>query len=97
MAPKKDHSMPLRAVRQLHRMRTFYAAAVLLWAASAAWVGWQHPGSRQMWVSALFMLVFMGLLAVTSLWLHRLQGTGAGEAAHHAAPRGTPARRHVNA
>ncbi|MCX4238506.1 hypothetical protein ACH4Y0_20605 [Streptomyces sp. NPDC020707] len=96
MAPKKDHSVPLRAVRQLHRMRAFYAAAVLLWAASAAWVGWEHPGSRQMWVSALFTLVFTGLLSATSLWLHRLQGTGANKPTHHAA-RGATARRHVSA
>ncbi|MBV1938564.1 hypothetical protein [Streptomyces sp. BV286] len=97
MAPKNDHSMSLRAVRQLHRMRAFYAAAVLLWAASAAWTGWAHPGSRQMWVSALFLLVFAGLLSVTSLWLRRLQDSGADKPAHHAAPRRVPARRHVNA
>ncbi|MEU9187373.1 hypothetical protein AB0D14_23090 [Streptomyces sp. NPDC048484] len=97
MAPNKDHSISLRAVRQLHRMRTFYAAAVLLWAASAAWVGWEHPGSRQMWVSALFLLVFAGLLAMTSLWLRRLQDVGADKPAHHAAPRRTPSRRQVNA
>jgi len=97
MAPKKDHSRPLRAVRQLHRMRTFYAAAVLLWAASAGWVGWRHPGSRQMWVSALFLLVFTGLLAVTSLWLRRLQGMGADKPAHHAAPRRTHTHGQVSA
>jgi FtsH-binding integral membrane protein len=96
MAPKKDHTTSLRAVRQLHRMRTFYAAAALLWAASAAWIGYEHPGSRQMWVSALFMLVFTGLLAATSLWLRRLQNAGANTPAHHAAPRRTPVRSHVN-
>ncbi|KAA0939306.1 hypothetical protein [Streptomyces apricus] len=96
MAPKKDHTTSLRAVRQLHRMRTFYATAALLWAASAAWIGYEHPGSRQMWVSALFMLVFAGLLAVTSLWLRRLQNAGADAPAHHAAPRRAPVR-HVSA
>ncbi|MFI6038513.1 hypothetical protein ACIBBD_31140 [Streptomyces sp. NPDC051315] len=86
-------------MRQLHRMRTFYAGGVALWAASAAWVGWEDPGSRQMWVSVLFLVVFTGLLALTSLWLWRRQTTDAGrpEPAHHAAPRKTVWRRHANA
>ncbi len=97
MAPKNDYSTSLRAVRQLHRMRTFYTAAVLMWAASTAWLGCEDPGSRQMWVSGLFLLVFTGLLSVTSLWLRRLQGADADKPAHHAAPRRMAARRQVNA
>ncbi|MDX2526253.1 hypothetical protein PV733_36125 [Streptomyces europaeiscabiei] len=92
MAPKSDHSMPLRAVRQLRRIRAFYATAALLWAALAAWEGWKHPGSRPMWVSLLLLVVFMGLLSVTSLWLWRHQTVAAGEAAHQGAPRGMAPR-----
>lgn len=96
MAPMNDHSRPLRAVRQLHRMRTFYGAAVLLWAASAGWMGWEDPGSQQMWVCVLFLTVFTGLLTVTPLWLRRLQGAGADKPAHHAAPRWMATHCHVN-
>ena len=58
MASKTDRVMSLRAVRQLRRIRAFYTAGVLLWTASTAWSGWQSPGSRQMWVSALLLAVF---------------------------------------
>lgn len=47
-----------------------------------------------MWVSVLLLVVFTGLLSVTSLWLWRHQTAVAGEAAHHAAQRGVaPASR----
>ncbi|MFH8776439.1 hypothetical protein [Streptomyces sp. NPDC017958] len=55
MAPKTERIQFLRAVRQLHRVRSFYTAGVLLWAASTAWTDWQTPGSRQMRVSALLV------------------------------------------
>ncbi|MEU1131075.1 hypothetical protein ABZ383_14630 [Streptomyces sp. NPDC005900] len=87
MAPKSEYLMSLRAVRQLRRTRVFYTGGVLLWAVTAFWTGWTHPGSRQMWVSLLFLVVFTGLLAATSLWLHRLQTTSGHKPAHHAAPR----------
>ncbi len=45
-----------------------------------------------MWVSLLLLVVFMGLLSVTSLWLWRHQTVAAGEAAHHGAPRGMAPR-----
>ncbi|OKK17262.1 hypothetical protein AMK16_20505 [Streptomyces sp. CB00455] len=63
-----------RAVRQLRRVRTVYAAGIALWAAAAAWEAWQHPGSRQMWVSLMLMVLFAGLLSLTvvSLWRHRV-------------------------
>ncbi len=87
MAPKMEYLMSLRAVRQLRRTRLFYSGGVLLWAATALWVGWTHPGSRQMWVSLVFLVVFTGLLAATSVWLHRLQAASGHKPAHHAAPR----------
>ncbi|MFJ8826671.1 hypothetical protein ACIREE_33485 [Streptomyces sp. NPDC102467] len=59
------------AVRGLRRIRVFYTGGTVLWAAAAAWTGWLHPGSRQMWVSLLLLAVFSGLLATTSLWLGR--------------------------
>ncbi|MEV1026010.1 hypothetical protein [Streptomyces sp. NPDC050264] len=59
------------AVHGLRRIRVFYTGGTLLWAAAAAWTGWLHPGSRQMWVSLLLLAVFTGLLATTSLWLSR--------------------------
>ncbi|WAU78552.1 hypothetical protein O1Q96_01640 (plasmid) [Streptomyces sp. Qhu-G9] len=95
-ATENDHSRSLRAVRHLHRMRTFYGAAVLLWAASAAWSGWEYPESRQMWVSVLFLVVFTGLLSVTSVWVRRLQDAGADKPVHHAAPRTMAAHHHVS-
>ncbi|MFJ8666811.1 hypothetical protein [Streptomyces sp. NPDC093600] len=97
MAPKTDNIMSLRAVRQLRRVRTFYAAGVLLWTAAAAWTGWTHPGSRQMWVSLLLLTVFTGLLGTASLWLRRLQAATGNRPAHHAAPRQAVTPRHANA
>ena len=88
MAPTNDHLMPIRAVRQLRRIRAFYATAAFVWAALAAWEGWKHPGSRPMWVSVLLLVVFTGLLSATSVWLWRHQAAVRGESTHHAAPRG---------
>ncbi|MEV5432537.1 hypothetical protein [Streptomyces sp. NPDC052701] len=97
MASKTDRVMSLRAVRQLRRVRAFYIGGVLLWAALTAWTGWQLPGSRQMWVSALLLAVFSGLLLAASLWLQRLQAAGPRRPAHHAASRRatTPRRAHA--
>lgn len=97
MASKTDRVMSLRAVRQLRRIRAFYTAGVLLWTASTAWSGWQSPGSRQMWVSALLLAVFTGLLLTASLWLQRLRAAGSDTPAHHAASRRTTAPRHAHA
>lgn len=97
MAQKTDHVESVRAVRQLRRIRPVYAGGAALWAASAVWTGWDDPGSRQMWVSVLFLAVFAGLLSMTSLWLWRQQTAGEGRSVHHAAPRRTAARRHANA
>ncbi|MFF7858060.1 hypothetical protein [Streptomyces sp. NPDC007904] len=97
MASKTDRVMSLRAVRQLRRIRAFYSAGILLWAASTAWTGWESPGSRQMWVSALLLVVFTGLLLAASLWLRRLEAAGSPEPAHHAASRRTTTPRHAHA
>ncbi|MGI5423183.1 hypothetical protein [Streptomyces sp. CA-179760] len=97
MAPETDHAESVRALRQLRRIRTFYAGGAALWAASAASAGWAAPGSRQMWVSAVFLGIFTALLFVTSLWLWRRQAADPGEPAHHAAPRKMARRRHANA
>ncbi|MGC0380058.1 hypothetical protein [Streptomyces sp. SAI-129] len=98
MAPKTERIQFLRAERQLRRIRSFYAAAIMLWTGSAAWTGWQAPGGRQMWVSVLLLAVFTALLVTASLSLRRLAVPAAGRPAHHAAPHQAPAtRRHAPA
>lgn len=97
MASTTDRVMSLRAVRQLRRVRTFYAGGVLLWAALTAWTAWQLPGSRQMWVSAFLLAAFSALLITASLWLQRLQTADSRRLAHHAASRKTTAPRHAHA
>ncbi|MCQ9132314.1 MULTISPECIES: hypothetical protein [Streptomyces] len=97
MAPKTDHRVSLRAVRQLRRTRAFYAAGVVLWTAAAAWTGWTHPASRQMWVAVLLLAVFAGLLVTASLWLQRLQQAVAKRQAHRGARRHAVAPRHAGA
>ncbi|MGW4726178.1 hypothetical protein [Streptomyces sp. NPDC004291] len=97
MAAKTDHLTPLRATRQLRRIRTFYSAAALLWAVAATWTAWTHPGSRQMWVSVALLAVFVALLGTVALWLRGLRAAAGHRPAHHAAPRRTSAPRHANA
>lgn len=97
MALGTDHTESVRALRQLRRIRTFYAGGAVLWAASAASAGWDDPGSRQMWVSVVFLVVFAALLSMTSLWLSRQQAARSDEPVHHAAPRRAAWRRHANA
>ncbi|MGW4748207.1 hypothetical protein ACWEPR_25745 [Streptomyces sp. NPDC004290] len=97
MAPKTERTQFLRAARQLHRVRSFYAAGVLLWAGSSAWTGWQVPGSRQMWVSLLLLTIFTALLLTAGLSLRRLTAPTAHQPAHHAAPRKTAHPRHAPA
>ncbi|MEV6046905.1 MULTISPECIES: hypothetical protein [Streptomyces] len=88
MASKTELLMSLRSVRQLRRVRAFYALGLVLWAASTAWTTWQSPGSRQMWASALLLAISTGFLGMASLWLQRLQ-TRSTHVAHHAAARRT--------
>ncbi|MER6702782.1 hypothetical protein [Streptomyces fumanus] len=98
MTSTTDRVISLRAVRQMRRVRAFYAGGVLLWAVLTVWTAWQMPGTRQMWVSALLLAVFSGLLLTTSLWLHRLRTEDAPRRpAHHAAPRKATASRHAHA
>ncbi|MEV7129626.1 hypothetical protein [Streptomyces sp. NPDC093260] len=93
MAPKTERIQFLRAVRQLRRIRSFYAAAILLWTGSALWTSWQAPGSRQMWVSVLLVAVFTVLLVTASLSLRRLAAPATGRPVHHAAPYKLPSTR----
>lgn len=72
--------MPPPVVRQLRRIRAFYATAAVLWAVSAVEEGWTRPGSRPMWVSVVLLVVFTGLLSMTSLWLRRHRTVEAGPA-----------------
>jgi drug/metabolite transporter (DMT)-like permease len=97
MTPETDHAESVRALRQLRRIRTFYAGGAALWAASAASAGWDDPGSRQMWIAVVFLMVFTTLLSMTSLWLWRQQAARSDEPGHHAPPRKTAWRRHANA
>ncbi|MET7451640.1 hypothetical protein ABZT03_07045 [Streptomyces sp. NPDC005574] len=97
MARETDHIESVRALRQLRRIRTFYAGGAVLWAASAALTGWDNPGSRPMWVSAILLTVFISLLTVTSVWLWRRQAARTGAPVHHAAPRRMGWRGHANA
>jgi hypothetical protein len=97
MAPKTERIQFLRALRQLHRVRSFYAVGAPVQAASAAWTGWQAPGSRQMWVSVLLLAVFTGLLATADLSLRRLAVPATGRPAHHAASRKAANTRHAHA
>ncbi|MEV5514336.1 hypothetical protein AB0L50_15625 [Streptomyces flaveolus] len=98
MAPKTERIQFLRAERQLRRIRSFYAAGILLWTGSALWTGWQAPGSRQMWVSVLLLAVFTALLVTASLSLRRLAVPATGRPVHHAAPHKLPStHRHAHA
>ncbi|MFJ7631042.1 hypothetical protein ACIQZN_31670 [Streptomyces sp. NPDC097595] len=97
MAPKTERIQFLRNARQLRRVRSFYAAAVLLWTVSALWTGWQAPGSRQMWVSVLLLAVFTALLVTAILAQRRLAIPATGRPAHHAAPHKLPGTRHAHA
>lgn len=70
----------------MRRVRTFYATGVALWLTAALWTGWMHPGSRQMWVSLLLLVLFSGLLVTATLWLQRLRASHKEAPAQHAAP-----------
>ncbi|MEU4084661.1 hypothetical protein [Streptomyces aureus] len=100
MASKTDRFLSLRAVRQLRRVRAFYAVGVALWTISALWTGWHSPGGRQMWTSVLLLTIFTGLLLTASLWLKRLRTATAalaGPARHAASPRTAAPSRHAHA
>ncbi|MEU6546197.1 hypothetical protein [Streptomyces sp. NPDC046859] len=78
MAAQSESRESWSVARQLRRVRTLYAAGVLLWAASSIGTAWSSPGSRPMWTSVLLLVVFASLLGLSSWWLRRL---GAGRAA----------------
>ncbi|MET9255387.1 hypothetical protein ACGFZL_24420 [Streptomyces sp. NPDC048182] len=77
MPATTDHPVSGRTVRQLRRTRLYYLGGFLLWAALTAWTGLAHPGSRQMWVSALLVTTFAVLLLTASRWLRRLEAARA--------------------
>ncbi|MEU6256123.1 hypothetical protein [Streptomyces sp. NPDC047043] len=77
MAMNTESLSPWPIARQLRRMRAMYAAGVALWAASSAWTGWADPGSRPMWTSLLLLVVFTGLVVMTSWSLRRLESADA--------------------
>ncbi|MGC0335481.1 hypothetical protein [Streptomyces sp. SLBN-8D4] len=91
-----DDLTAVRAKRQLRRIRAFYAAGVILWAASSAWTMWDSPGTRPMWTSLLLLAVFTGLLAMASRWLWRLEPSGSAGPSHHAAFSGRTGRHAVS-
>ncbi|MFI5761911.1 hypothetical protein ACIA8F_13325 [Streptomyces sp. NPDC051563] len=95
MAAERELLTSMRAARQLRRIRSLYAAGALLWAAAAGWTGWLNPGSRQMWVCALLLVLFGVLLATAAHQLRRLRP--ASLPAHHAAPRRSGGPRRANA
>lgn len=73
MASKKTESLAPWAVHQLRRIRSVYAAGVALWGVGAVLEASERPGSREMWVSVLFLVVFAGLLSATLARLRRHQ------------------------
>ncbi|WP_436839884.1 hypothetical protein [Streptomyces albogriseolus] len=74
-------------MRQLRHIRSFYAAAMVLWAGSAALTSWQAAGSRQLWVCLLLLAVFAALFVTASVALRRLAVPAtAGRVQRHAAP-----------
>jgi len=50
-----------------------------------------------MWVSALLLVIFAGLLAATTLWLQRFQAAIPAGPTHHATSRRTSGPRHAHA
>ncbi|WP_327591796.1 hypothetical protein [Streptomyces chartreusis] len=93
MAAQSESLGSWPVVRQLRRMRALYAAGVLLWAASSIVTAWSSPGSSPMWTSVLLLVVFTGLLALSSRWLRRMGPVaGAGRKDREVAHGATTAR-----
>ncbi|MEV5398171.1 hypothetical protein AB0N26_18560 [Streptomyces cellulosae] len=74
---KSERTQLKRAVRQLRRIRSFYAAAMVLWAGSAALTSWQAAGSRQLTVCVTLLAVFAALFLTASVALRRLGASAA--------------------
>ncbi len=90
MAPmKSERSQLKRAVRQLRRIRSFYAAAMVLWAGSAALTSWQAAGSRQLMVCVVLLAVFAALFVMASVALRRLGVPATAARVQHHATRST--------
>lgn len=86
MVTKQTAPLAPSALRQLRRTRSFYAAGVALWATGTAFGAADQSGGRQMWVPLVFLVVFAGLLSLTSLLLWRHHTAVRGATAHHARP-----------
>ncbi|GGQ09660.1 hypothetical protein GCM10010249_30310 [Streptomyces roseolilacinus] len=71
MASKKTKPLAPWAVRQLRRIRSMYAAGAALWGLGALLEASERPGSRQMWVFVLLLVIFASLLAATFALLRR--------------------------
>ncbi|MFF0303936.1 hypothetical protein ACFYTV_24945 [Streptomyces sp. NPDC004562] len=96
MAAQSESRDTWSIARQLRRVRTLYAGGALLWASSSLVTAWSSPGSRPMWTSVLLLVVFTGLLGLSSWWLRRL-GTrrAAGEQRPAVAVRASGPARHA--
>ncbi|MET7366457.1 hypothetical protein ABZS61_11610 [Streptomyces sp. NPDC005566] len=72
MAIVKRLALAPRAVRQLRRVRSVYAAGILLSALTLLSYNDADAGGRQAVVAGVFLVVFAGLLALTAvqLWRH---------------------------
>ncbi|MGW1138779.1 hypothetical protein [Streptomyces zhihengii] len=93
---RTDRRKPVKAVRQLRRIRSFYTGGFLLWAGSAAWTASHAPGGRQMWASLLLLGLFAGLLLTACVLLRRIEAAAPARAARRTAP-GKPAARPATA
>ncbi|EGX58143.1 hypothetical protein SZN_19245 [Streptomyces zinciresistens K42] len=76
-------------------MRAWYAAGVLLWAASSLGTAWSSPGSRPMWTSVLLLVVFTSLLGLSSWWLRSLKSAESAARDGRSVPHGAAAARHA--
>ncbi|MFE7890328.1 MULTISPECIES: hypothetical protein [unclassified Streptomyces] len=97
MAAQSESRDTPSIARQLRRVRTLYAGGVLLWASSSTVTAWSSPGSRSMWTSVLLLVVFTGLLGLSSWWLRRLgtERAAAGEKRPAVAVRASVPARHA--
>ncbi|MFD6310380.1 hypothetical protein ACIGCZ_11700 [Streptomyces nigra] len=77
MAAHSESRESWSIARQLRRMRTVYAAGALLWASTSLGTAYSSPGGRTMWTSVLLLVVFTGLLALSSWWLRSVAPTRA--------------------
>ncbi|CAM5345403.1 MULTISPECIES: hypothetical protein [Streptomyces] len=95
MAAQNESLGSWPVVQQLRRMRAVYAAGVVLWAVSSIGTAWSSPGSGPMWTSVLLLMVFTGLLALSSWWLRRMGPVAGAERKGRAVAHGVTTARHA--